>query len=251
MSVLRSLESRIAGLVEGTFSRTFRSEVRPIEIARRLAREMDLNRVPFVSRVYVPSTYTVFLGPDDYERFRPATAELVSELSTFLLEHARRERLVLAERPRIAIELDERLGLGEFGIRTTPVDREGIGSGEQPREQQAPAARPAPRPPAIPVATTHHAAPRAAALISAGRRIDLPSVGAVLGRSSSCEIVLEDPNASRRHAAVRQVAGAWVVEDLGSTNGVRVNGTRVSRSQQLRAGDRIELGRTELTFDLG
>lgn len=246
MSVLRSLESRIAGLVEGTFSRAFRSEVRPIEIARRLSREMDDNRVTFVSRVYVPSTYDVFLAPDDYARFAPAIGELVSELSTFLLEHARRERLVLAERPRITIQSDDRLGLGEFGIRTTPVEDPGVAP--EPRPRSARPAEPAPAAVSSPAGATRSASP---ALIAAGRRIELGPSGAVIGRSSSCEIVLEDPNASRRHAAVRRSGGEWVVEDLGSTNGVRLNGSPIRSAQQLHSGDRIELGRTELTFDAG
>lgn len=271
MSVLKTLESRIAGLVEGTFSRAFRSEVRPVEIARRLAREMDQNRMPFVSRVYVPSEYSVFLGDEDFSRFAPARAELTSELSAYLLEHARREKLVLSQRPRISIECDSRLGMGEFGIRTTPVDRADIGDQLQPRKQAepAPSSRPAAAsdaarrvaaPPVAPVvpqpAPPVGAAPRipapdsgSAALTAAGHRIELPPGGVVIGRSSSCEIVLEDPNASRRHASVTHGANGWQVEDLGSTNGVKVNGRQVTGAHGLRSGDRIELGHTELVFE--
>jgi len=267
MSVLKSLESRIAGLVEGTFSRAFRSEVRPVEIARRLAREMDQHRTPFVSRVYVPAEYTVFLSEVDYERFGPAKAELISELSAYLLEHARREKVVLPSRPRILIEQDQRLGLGEFGIRTTPVERSSLGGGESQR--RAPEPPPAPavaKPPVIapvPVAPAVPLAPPAtripspsvpapsAALIAGSTRVPLGAAGAVIGRSSSCEIVLEDPNASRRHAAVRPVPGGWQLEDLGSTNGVTLNGRKINSSALLKTGDRIALGHTELVFELG
>ena len=69
MSVLRNLESKIAGLVEGTFGRVFRSEVRPVEIARKLAREMDEHRAPSLSRTYVPNEYVVWLSPEDRARF--------------------------------------------------------------------------------------------------------------------------------------------------------------------------------------
>jgi hypothetical protein len=267
MSVLKSLESRIAGLVEGTFSRAFRSEVRPVEIARRLAREMDQNRMPFVSRVYVPAQYTVFLSEVDYERFGPAKAELVSELSAYLLEHARREKVVLPTRPRISIELDQRLGLGEFGIKTTPLDRSSLGGGEpqlkQTQPPQAPAATkppaavPPPLAPAVPASPpparipAPPSAPLAAALVAGATRIPLGPAGAVIGRSSSCEIVLEDPNASRRHAAVRPVTGGWQLEDLGSTNGVSLNGRKLDSSALLRTGDRIALGHTELVFEQG
>src|SRR5213595_2406415 len=118
MSVLRTLESKIAGLVEGTFSRAFRSEVRPVEIARKLAREMEEHKSLSVSRTYVPNEYRVFLSPRDRERFAEYEQALVDELAGYLLEHARRERLALLARPIVEFETDERLGLGEFGIQT-------------------------------------------------------------------------------------------------------------------------------------
>ncbi len=249
MSVLKSLESTLAGLVEGTFSRAFRSEVRPVEIARRLAREMDDHRVPIVSRVYVPSTYTVFLGPEDHGRFSGTMPQLISELSAYLLEHARREKLVLSERPRITVERDQRLGLGEFGIKTIPVDRGSVAA-EPPAKASAAPPVPAPSPAPGVEAMQRPKQQRRAILMAGGTRIEVAAAGAVIGRSSSCEIVLEDPNASRRHAAVRPTAQGWMVEDLGSTNGVLLNGRRVNGTRDLNPGDRIELGQTELIFDV-
>src|SRR6516225_8210321 len=124
MSFLRSLESKIAGLVEGTFSRAFRSEVRPVEIARRLAREMEEHKSLSVSRTYVPNEYRVFLSPRDRERFADYEDALATELAGYLLEHARQERLSLLSRPVITFETDKRLGLGEFGIQTRTVQPE-------------------------------------------------------------------------------------------------------------------------------
>src|ERR1700736_6547481 len=118
MSVLRGLEEKIAGLVEGTFSRAFKSEVRPVEIARKLAREMEEHKSYSVSRTYVPNEYRVFLSPRDHERFADYEEALAAELAGYLLEHARQERLSLLSRPVITFETDERLGLGEFGIQT-------------------------------------------------------------------------------------------------------------------------------------
>ena len=118
MSVLKTLENKIAGLVEGTFSRAFRSEVRPVEIARKLAREMEEHKSYSVSRTYAPNEYRVFLSPRDRERFAGYEAALTAELAGYLLEHARRERLTLLSRPVIEFETDDRLGLGEFGIQT-------------------------------------------------------------------------------------------------------------------------------------
>src|ERR1700735_1855506 len=121
MSVLRSLESKIAGLVEGTFSRAFRSEVRPVEIARKLAREMEEHKSFSVSRTYVPNESRVYLSPRDRERFADYEQALSTELTGYLLEHARRERLVLMSRPVVEFETDDRLSLGEFGIQTRVV----------------------------------------------------------------------------------------------------------------------------------
>src|ERR671911_1257439 len=101
MSVLRSLENRIAGLVEGTFGRVFRSEVRPAELARGLAKEMDEHRTVSVSRTYVPNEYVVWLSPQDRANFEEVEHELADELGAYLLEHARRERYALVSRPVI------------------------------------------------------------------------------------------------------------------------------------------------------
>src|SRR6184192_2416651 len=99
MSVLRSLEEKIAGLVEGAFGRVFRSQVRPVELARKLAREMDQHKVVSVSRTYVPNEYTIWLSPKDREQFAGMEDDLREELATYLLEHARRERLALITPP--------------------------------------------------------------------------------------------------------------------------------------------------------
>src|SRR6201986_1168414 len=101
MSVLRNLESKLAGLVEGTFSRAFKSEVRPVEIARKLAKEMDDHKVQSLSRVYAPNEYTVWLSHDDRAQFTDYEDELARELSGYLLEHARREKIALMTSPTI------------------------------------------------------------------------------------------------------------------------------------------------------
>src|ERR1041385_8254902 len=92
MSVLRNLESKLAGLVEGTFSRAFKSEVRPVEIARKLTKEMDEHKVQSLSRVYAPNEYAVWLSKEDRKQFEGYEDELAAELSGYLLEHARQLR---------------------------------------------------------------------------------------------------------------------------------------------------------------
>jgi pSer/pThr/pTyr-binding forkhead associated (FHA) protein len=86
--------------------------------------------------------------------------------------------------------------------------------------------------------------------VHGGRSEAVGSRGAVLGRSRDCDVVLEDPNVSRQHAEVRPSGGGWIVNDLGSTNGIKVNGRRVTGPQSLRPGDVIELGTSRVTFEL-
>src|SRR5919201_924071 len=95
MAVLRAIEQKIEGLFEGVFGRAFRTNVQPVELARKLAKEMDDHRTVSISRVYVPNEY---LG-----------------------EHARREGYELLSEPRIAMETDADLDVGEFGIATRIV----------------------------------------------------------------------------------------------------------------------------------
>ncbi len=273
MSLLRNLESKIEGLVEGTFGRVFRSEVRPIELARKLVREMDEHRTSSVSRVYVPHEYDLWLSPADRDRYEGIEGEVIDELCAYLLEHARREQLVLAARPAIRLHTDHDLALGEFGIQTHPVrldgeehDRGGRGS-EQPWAQESfPAAREPfaeevedqggrtmiQRSPARAGAAQAVPAAREAGalLLVAGRRLVVPPGGAVLGRSRECDVVLDDSGISRRHAQIRPGAGGWSIEDLGSTNGLRLNGRRVQGRAQLQPGDRVEMGSTEIVFEL-
>src|SRR3712207_9459972 len=104
MSVLRSIEQKIEGLFEGVFGRAFRTHVQPVELARKLAKEMDDHRNVSVSRVYVPNEYTVYLAPADRAQFESYEKSLVEEMQTYLSEHARREGYALPTSPRVLIE---------------------------------------------------------------------------------------------------------------------------------------------------
>jgi FHA domain-containing protein len=252
MSVLRNLESKIAGLVEGTFSRAFRSEVRPVEIARKLAREMEEHKSLSVSRTYVPNEYRVFLPPRDRERFAEYEQALVDELAGYLLEHARRERLALLSRPVVEFETDERLGLGEFGIQTRvshPDDDDDEDYGP-PAEQGRTMVYSAAGRVAEPLEERARVRARTAMLIEDGRRLVIGAGGATIGRSRQCEVVIDDPNVSRQHAEIRPRGGSWVLTDLGSTNGSSLNGRRVMGPEVLKPGDEIDIGTSTLTFEL-
>jgi len=133
MSLLRNLEDKIAGLVEGTFGRVFRTQVRPVEIARKLAREMEEHKSVSISKVYVPNEYAVYVSEADRERFADYEDALSKELCGYLLEHARLEKLALLARPQVTFHTDERLSLGEFGIQTRVVrPPEEPGAGPEP-----------------------------------------------------------------------------------------------------------------------
>lgn len=249
--MLRNLEAKIAGLVEGTFSRAFKSQVRPVEIARKLAREMDENRVGSLSRTYVPNEYVVWLSTADRQHFEGYEDELKGELAGYLLEHARSERVALLTAPRIAFRTDDRLRLGEFGIQARLVrpgedpDTGPPSQGDHGHTQVYSAAEP----PAEPLDEPRRRRGSAKLRVD-GRATPLPAAGASLGRSQDCDVVVEDPNVSRRHAEVRPSGGAWIVRDLGSTNGIKVNGRRVDGAQSLEPGDTIELGTSRISFEL-
>jgi hypothetical protein len=275
MNPLKSVETMIASLVEGTFGRLFRTEVRPMELARKLAREMDSHRTVSVSRTYVPNEYSVWLSVRDRERYEGVEHEVIDELCAYLLEHARREDLIMASPPHISFHTDERLSLGEFGIQARLVrhDEEGRGEPARPAEQHArPAEQPlvaAPSPPAgegghghtmvysaaarvqEPLAQARgQGAPPRALLALGGRRLLVPPGGGTVGRSHDCDVVLDDAGVSRRHAEIRPAEGGWTLADLGSTNGVRVNGHELRGVCALHPGDRLELGSTEIVFEV-
>ncbi len=254
MSVLRNLESKLADLVEGGFGRMFRAEVRPVELARRLAKEMDEHSTVSLSRTYAPSEYRIYLSPADRERYAAIEHEVADELSAYLLEHARAERLALASRPVIAFRTDERLGLGEFGIETrlAQVDTE---HDRPPAPEAAPDGRTMVFSSSERVqgelAEAKAARPSRSILAAEGKRFVIGPAGALIGRSRDCDVTLEDSNVSRHHARmVFTGEGEWTIEDLASTNGVLVNGSRIGAPHVLRSGDRVDLGTVRARFEV-
>src|SRR5712691_10087597 len=121
---LRAIEQKIESLFEGIFGRAFRTNVQPVELARKLAKEMDDHRTVSVSRVYVPNEYTIYLSPGDREQFATYETNLKGELQDYLAEHARREQYALLSSPRVQMETDVDLDMGEFGIATRMVQPE-------------------------------------------------------------------------------------------------------------------------------
>ncbi|HEY7630206.1 MAG TPA: DUF3662 and FHA domain-containing protein [Thermoleophilaceae bacterium] len=248
MSVLRSLEAKLEAFVEGAFSRAFKSRVQPVELARKLAKEMEESQVVSVSRTYVSNEYVVFLSPGDREQFASYEGALRKELSDYLLEHARGEGLALVTRPTVEFKTDDRLGLGEFGIQAHLIQPPDEDSGEVEPRQADYGHTMVYSPDAEARRLVETPAVGRALLVGDGRRTVLSGARVVLGRSRDCDVVLDDPNVSRRHAELRRQGETWMVADLGSTNGVKVNGRRVEHAV-LKAGDEITLGLSRLSFE--
>jgi hypothetical protein len=251
MSVLRNLEAKLGGIVEGAFGRAFKTSVQPVELAHKLAKEMEENQMVSVSRVYVPNHYRVFLSPRDREQFSSYEPALRKELSDYLLEHARQERLALTSRPQVEFHTDDRLELGEFGIQAQL-----LGGPEEDDALAEPGPSAGDYGHTMVYSPDREARPlepvldrRQALLVSEGRRNVLSGERAVVGRSRDCEVVVSDPNVSRRHIELRRGERGWAAVDLGSTNGMKVNGRRLSHAE-LEPGDRITIGVTDLTFEL-
>jgi Protein of unknown function (DUF3662)/FHA domain len=250
--VLRAIEQKIESLFEGVFGRAFRTNVQPVELARKLAKEMDDHRTISVSRVYVPNQYVIYLSPGDREQFASYEGNLRGELQDYLAEHARREEYALLSSPRVLMETDADLDMGEFGIATRMVQPDKGAAGEfdpiEPLEaggtmiyKPTPAATQAVAPAELGME------PEVVTLSYDGTTHELKQRRVVIGRSRDCDVQLSDANVSRRHAEVRQEGASYWVVDLDSTNGMEVNGKRVKRAK-LRDGDTVTLGSTEITF---
>jgi hypothetical protein len=249
VSVLRNIEQKLEGLFEGTFRGAFKSEVQPIEIARKLAKEMDDNKTISISRTYVPNQYTVYLSPQDRGQFEGWEDAARKELSDYLLQYARDGGMTLTTRPTVDFATDDRLGLGEFGIQAMLIQAP---EDEQEEPQQADFGHTMVYSPSKDVRRLEPEAPSGARskafLTGSGKRTVLSGSRVLIGRSRECDIQLDDPNTSRRHAEVRREGDAWVVADLGSTNGIKVNGSRVAEAE-LHPGDEVTLGLIRLRFE--
>ncbi len=248
--MLRAIEQRLERIFEGIFGRAFRTNVQPVELARKLAKEMDDHRSTSVTRVYVPNEYAVYLSPGDREQFAGFESSLVAELEEYLAEHAARENYALLTAPRVRFETDPDLGVGEFGIATriAPDERRG---GQREPDAAAPGATMVYKPriqPTQAASVEELGVEREVAVLRwNGQRRVLDKRRSVLGRSRDADVRIDDPNVSRRHAEIVQEGSTYWLVDLGSTNGTEVNGRRVQRVQ-LENGSTFTVGETTVTF---
>jgi hypothetical protein len=282
---LQSVEQALERMVENVFSRSSRTTLRPVELGRRLLRDIDDHRsVDVNGRRIVPNAFTFYLSPADHAGFKDIDTALRHELTEAAREYARDEGYHFVGPVSIAFEVDNNLKPGRFGIfshlREAPLAAPVVPT---PAPAPAPDAAPAPAavaqapvaPPAVPAATemplpgftitpaiddapvpaaaapvapVQHSAP-ATIVLPSGQRLAVTAHAITIGRLPECTIVLNDPNTSRRHAEIRRGLQGTTVVDLGSTNGTKVNGQRITGEHTLAAGDIITVGNTHLRFE--
>lgn len=221
MGLVDDFEKRLERVVEGVFSKAFRSDVEPAELGRRLLREMEAGKSVSVGAVYVPNDYTIRLAPEEFARFEGLIPTLQGEFSTLLKTNAGQRRWRLPGPIVVKFLEDTEMKQGKFDVDSLhlaadPSDASGI-------------------------------EPDVLVQIASGKSWRLDSDEVTLGRSSSNGIVVDDPNASRAHAQLSRRAGEWWLTDLDSTNGTLVNDMMI-RERRLTSGDRIKIGATELEY---
>lgn len=216
--VIRGFERRLERMVEGTFARAFPSSIRPAEVARRLAREMDDHlSVGVRGTPVVPNHFTVYLSGKDHAQFAEAQEALRRELCEAVRDHARDQRYGFMGPVEVDLVISDRLGVGRFDVEGR--FREGSGG-----------------------------AGAGSLMLPTGQRFALAEYLVTVGRKPECNIVLADPNVSRQHAEIRPHVDGFLLMDLGSTNGTKVNGAKVDR-HSLRDGDEISFGNTVIRFE--
>jgi hypothetical protein len=232
MPNLRDFERRLGGLVEGLFSKTFRSGVQPVEIAKRVVRAMDDGKQVAVNEVWAPNRFEISLSNDDAPRFQQIEPALVKELSSVVLETAAERGWGLVGPPEVELFVDNKLKRGDLIVEASLVQ------GEEP-----PVRAPEPAPAAAPARSAQLRVHEDGGV----RAIPIDKELLTIGRLSECDVVVPDSGASRRHAQIRTVGGVSTLTDLGSTNGTKVNGRDV-QSAALEDGDTITVGSTQIDY---
>jgi hypothetical protein len=260
LGFLKHIEKRMESLVEGVFGRAFRRQIHPVEIAKGLTKQMDEGRMVSISRTYAPNDFTVHLSKEDTESIRAYQASLKDELIQYASTHAENKNYHLMTPPRIRFETEDTLRFGEFGVTAK------LTGGDGPREKGAPqdtsgqtrifrteessggemdqgtATISADE------ARRHGLAREIVEVVLGDEKHQLEGRGPwSLGRSQENDIVINDPNVSRRHARISRTDSGFVVEDLGSTNGTLLDGAPIDR-ERIEGGDELTFGQSTARF---
>jgi len=257
VNVISRFERRLEGLVNNTFARLFRSEVKPVELRSALARELD-NNAQVLSRTssLAPNAFTVELSPSDHERLSSYGTTLENDLAASVEEHANLEHYQLPGRARVRLEAADDLSTGRFRVRSRAESGSRPGGAQPGRDVPSrPAgpgrsAGPAAEAPSQPTVTFPAQSKVSPWLEMGGRTIDMPPPGLLIGRGTEADVQVTDPGVSRRHAEIRVafIGRRFTVtlHDLGSTNGTSVGGKRTSFAT-LDDGSVITIGSTDIT----
>ncbi|MFF4603819.1 FhaA domain-containing protein [Streptomyces sp. NPDC001339] len=272
MGVLKRFEQRLEGLVNGTFAKVFKSEVQPVEIAGALQRECDNNATIWNrDRTVVPNDFIVELSTPDYERLSPYSGQLGDELSGMVRDYAKQQRYTFMGPIKVHLEKAEDLDTGLYRVRSrtlaSSTSQEQPGQGAAQRASAVPhggraggghvsappmpsspppgGAQPAPRTAPSGAGPQPYAQTRRWVEINGTRhQISRPTL--VLGRSTDADVRIDDPGVSRRHCEIR-VGTPSTIQDLGSTNGIVVDGQHTTHAS-LRDGSRILVGSTTIIY---
>jgi hypothetical protein len=256
LGFLRLIEKRMESLVEGVFGRAFRRQVHPVEIAKGLTKQMDENRMVSVSRTYAPNDFTIHLSSADAESIKAYQSALRDELIQYASTHAQSRSYHLMTPPKVRFETEDSLRFGEFGVTAkltggtgpraegAPEDTSGqtrIFRTEKPggytegEDQGTAAISPE-------EAKRHGLAREIVELVLDDQNYPLEGRGPwSVGRSEENDIVIQDPNVSRKHAQLSRLENGFVVEDLGSTNGTLLDGAPIDR-ERIESGDELTFG---------
>lgn len=262
MGFLKQIEKRMESLVEGVFGRAFRRQVHPVEIAKGLTKQMDEGRMISVSRTYAPNDFTIHLSGEDHESMQAYERSLREELIQYASTHAENKHYHLMTPPKVRFTTEETLKFGEFGVTAK------LTGGEGPREKGAPSDTSGQTRIFRTEEDEEEQRSGDTASISAeeARKEGLaretveivigdethPLEGGgpwSVGRSEENDVVIRDPNVSRKHARLERQENGFVVEDLGSTNGTLLDGAPIGR-ERIDDGDEITFGHTATTFVL-
>ncbi|MFH8344851.1 FhaA domain-containing protein [Streptomyces sp. NPDC018045] len=269
MGVLKRFEQRLEGLVNGTFAKVFKSEVQPVEIAGALQRECDNNATIWNrDRTVVPNDFIVELSTPDYERLSPYSGQLGDELSGMVRDYAKQQRYTFMGPIKVHLEKADDLDTGLYRVRSrtlaSSTSQEHPGAAAAAQRPAAPRSGPSgpgghvgppPMPTSPPGAAPRAAVPGAGAQPYAqtrrwieinGNRHQISRSTLVLGRSTDADVRIDDPGVSRRHCEIR-VGTPATIQDLGSTNGIVVDGQHTTRAT-LRDGSRIVVGSTTIVY---
>ncbi|GHJ40289.1 DUF3662 and FHA domain-containing protein [Streptomyces sp. TS71-3] len=276
MGVLKKFEQRLEGLVNGTFAKVFKSEVQPVEIAGALQRECDNNATIWNrERTVVPNDFIVELSTPDYERLSPYAGQLGDELAGMVRDYAKQQRYTFMGPIKVHLEKADDLDTGLYRVRSRTLASSssqapgqaptgpggypsqgapGAGRGGYGYPPQPAGAPPMPAsPPGVLQGTTSGGHPGTLPGAQVRRWIEIngtrhqivrPTM--VLGRSTDADVRIDDPGVSRRHCEIR-TGSPSTIQDLGSTNGIVVDGQHTTRAT-LRDGSRIVVGSTTIIY---